>query len=36
MLDRAAEREVSRWPDVGPAQREYQHSIGGESPDALA
>ena len=34
-LDRAAEREVSRWPDIGPAQREHQHSIGGEPTDAL-
>ena len=34
-LDRAAEREVGGGPDVGPAQREHQHSVGGEPADAL-
>src|SRR6478736_2690641 len=34
-LDRAAEREVGRGPDVGPAQREQQHAVGGEAADPL-
>src|ERR1700733_8853398 len=35
LLDRVAEGEVSPGPDIGPAQREHQHSIGGEPSDAL-